>query len=57
MYDEAITFNATKYSQFLVMIDTIGQYSIGMKGPIYHEAKILLLNKEVKDAIKYATII
>ena len=37
LYNAAIPFNAVKFPQFQVMIDAIGRYGIGMKGPSYHE--------------------
>ena len=33
MYDAAIPFNAVTYPIFQPMIEAIGQYGVGMKGP------------------------
>ncbi|XP_065856458.1 uncharacterized protein [Euphorbia lathyris] len=55
MYDAAIAFNAVKYPSFDVMVESIGEYGIGMKAPSYHEVRVPFLNKvvnEVKDSMK-----
>ncbi|XP_065865459.1 uncharacterized protein [Euphorbia lathyris] len=48
MYDVAIPFNAVKYPSFPVMIESIGQYGVGMKPPSIHEVRLPLLRQEVK---------
>ncbi|KAL6327103.1 hypothetical protein AAG906_014347 [Vitis piasezkii] len=37
MYEATIPFNAVTYMSFQPMIEAIGQYGVGMKGPILHE--------------------
>eukprot|EP00261_Vitis_vinifera_P035317 XP_019076560.1 PREDICTED: uncharacterized protein LOC104879951 [Vitis vinifera] len=37
MYEAAIPFNAVTYPSFQPMIEAIGQYGVGMKGPTFHE--------------------
>ncbi|RVW85955.1 hypothetical protein CK203_041468 [Vitis vinifera] len=37
MYEAAIPFNAVTYPSFQPMIEAIGQYGVGMKGPTLHE--------------------
>ncbi|RVW69218.1 hypothetical protein CK203_060811 [Vitis vinifera] len=37
MYEVAIPFNAVTYLSFQPMIEAIGQYGVGMKGPTLHE--------------------
>ncbi|RVW92379.1 hypothetical protein CK203_032455 [Vitis vinifera] len=37
MYEAAIPFNAVTYLSFQPMIEAIGQYDVGMKGPTFHE--------------------
>ncbi|XP_034680184.1 uncharacterized protein LOC117910228 [Vitis riparia] len=39
MYEAAIPFNAVTYPSFQPMIEAIGQYGVGMKGPTFHEGK------------------
>ncbi|XVE61824.1 hypothetical protein DITRI_Ditri06bG0070300 [Diplodiscus trichospermus] len=47
MYDATIPFNVVNYSRFEVMIEAIGQYSVGVKPPSFHEVRVPLLKKEV----------
>ncbi|XP_042383296.1 uncharacterized protein LOC121975615 [Zingiber officinale] len=47
MYDAAIPFNAVNYSSFKRMLDLVGQYGIGLKGPSYHEVRVPFLKKAV----------
>ncbi|XP_042389488.1 uncharacterized protein LOC121981164 isoform X1 [Zingiber officinale] len=47
MYDAAIPFNAVNYSSFKKMLDLVGQYGIGLKGPSYHEVRVPFLKKAV----------
>ncbi|XP_058006708.1 uncharacterized protein LOC110645315 [Hevea brasiliensis] len=49
MYDVAIPFNAANYPSFQVMLESIGQFGIGLKAPSYHELRVPLLNKEVTN--------
>ncbi|RVW98598.1 hypothetical protein CK203_032183 [Vitis vinifera] len=37
MYEAAILFNVVTYPSFQPMIEAIGQYGVGMKGPTFHE--------------------
>ncbi|XP_058010208.1 uncharacterized protein LOC110670461 [Hevea brasiliensis] len=49
MYDAAIPFNAVNYPSFQVMVESIGQFGIGMKAPSFHEVRVPLLNEEVAE--------
>ena len=55
MYDAAIPFNAVTYPSFQPMIEAIGQYGGGMKGPSIYEVRVTHLKKELeltKDSMK-----
>ena len=55
MYEVAIPFNAITYPSFQPMIEAIGQYGVGMKGPTLHEVKVTNFEKELaltKDLMK-----
>ncbi|KAK8941281.1 hypothetical protein KSP39_PZI010745 [Platanthera zijinensis] len=52
MYDAAIPFNAVTYRSFAVMIESIGQFGVGLKPPSYHEVHVPLLNNEVAEVQK-----
>ena len=52
MYDAAIRFNAVNYPSFDVMIESIGQYGVGLKPPSFHEVGVPLLKKEIGDVTK-----
>ncbi|RVW19146.1 hypothetical protein CK203_095168 [Vitis vinifera] len=55
MYEAAIPFNAVTYPSFQPMIEAIGQYGVGMKGPTFHEVRVTNLKKELaltKDLMK-----
>ena len=52
MYDAAIPFNAVNYPSFDVMIESIGQYGVGLKPPSFHEVRVPLLKKEMSDVTK-----
>ena len=55
MYETAISFNAITYPSFQPMIEAIGRYGVGMKGPTFHEVRITNLKKELtltKDLMK-----
>ena len=55
MYEATIPFNAVTYMSFQPMIKAIGQYGVGMKGPILHEVRVTNLKKEstlIKDLMK-----
>ncbi|RVW36765.1 hypothetical protein CK203_101561 [Vitis vinifera] len=55
MYEAAIPFNAVTYPNFQPMIEAIGQYGVGMKGPTFHEVRVTNLKKELaltKDLMK-----
>ncbi|XP_058007664.1 uncharacterized protein LOC110641407 [Hevea brasiliensis] len=49
MHDATIPFNAANYPSFQVMLESVGQFGIGLKAPCYHELRVPLLNKEVTD--------
>ena len=53
MYDAAI--NAVTYPSFQPLIEAIGQYGVGMKGPSIYEVRVTHLKKELKltkDSVK-----
>ena len=55
MYDATIPFNAVKYACFHLMLEAIGQYGVGYKGPSFHEIRVTNLKKELaltKDSMK-----
>ncbi|XP_057986679.1 uncharacterized protein LOC110658706 [Hevea brasiliensis] len=55
MYDATIPFNAINYPSFQVMVESIGQFGIGMKAPSFHDVRVPLLNEqvaEVKNSLK-----
>ena len=55
MYAAAIPFNAVTYPSFQPMIEAIGQYGVGMKGPNIYEVRVTHLKKELeltKDSMK-----
>ena len=55
MNEAAIPFNAVMYPSFQPMIEAIGQYGVGMKGPSIHEVRVTHLKKELeltKDFMK-----
>ena len=55
MYDAAIPFNAVTYPSFQSIIEAIGQYGVGMKGPSIYEVRVIHLKKELeltKDSMK-----
>ena len=47
MYDAAIPFNAVNYASFQPMLETIGQYDVGYKGPSFHDVRFTNLKKEL----------
>ncbi|RVW91134.1 hypothetical protein CK203_039963 [Vitis vinifera] len=47
MYEAAIPFNAVTYPSFQSMIEAIGQYGVGMKGPTFHEVRVTNFKKEI----------
>ncbi|XP_021656850.2 uncharacterized protein LOC110647363 [Hevea brasiliensis] len=49
MYDAGIPFSAVNYPSFQVMVESIGQFGIGLKAPTFHEVRVPLLNKEVAN--------
>ncbi|XP_058002223.1 uncharacterized protein LOC110636882 [Hevea brasiliensis] len=49
MYDAAIPFNTVNYPSFQVMVESTGQFGIGMKTPSFHEVRVPLLNEEVVE--------
>ena len=56
MYEVAIPFNAVTYPSFQPMIEAIGQYGVGMKGPTFHEVRVTNVKKKLaltKDLMKY----
>ncbi|XP_065857049.1 uncharacterized protein [Euphorbia lathyris] len=48
MYDAAIPFNAVTYPSFAVMLESVGQYGVGIKPPSIYEVRVPLLKQEVK---------
>ncbi|RVW58026.1 hypothetical protein CK203_114209 [Vitis vinifera] len=55
MYEAVIPFNTVTYPSFQPMIEAIGQYGVGMKGPTFHEVRVTNLKKEsalTKDLMK-----
>ncbi|CAI9299642.1 unnamed protein product [Lactuca saligna] len=48
-YDAAIPYNATTYNSFKLMVEVIGQFSLGMKPPSMYELRVPLLRNEVQD--------
>ena len=54
-YDATIPFNAVTYPSFQPMVEAIGQYGVGMKGPSIYEVRVTHLKKELeltKDSMK-----
>ena len=47
MYEDTIPFIAITYLSFQPMIEAIGQYGVGMKGPTFHEVRVTSLKKEL----------
>ena len=47
MYDAAIPFNAVNYASFQPMLEAIGQYGVGYKGPSFHNVRVTNLKKEL----------
>ena len=55
MYEAAIPFNVVTYMSFQPMIEAIGLYGVGMKGPTLHEVRVTNRKKEltlIKDLMK-----
>ena len=55
MYDAAIPLNAVNYASFQPMLEAIGQYGVGYKGPSFHDVRVTNLKKELaltKDSMK-----
>ena len=53
MYQAVIPFNAVTYPSFQPMIEAIGQYGVGMKGPNIYEVRATPLKKEL-ELTKYS---
>ena len=47
MYDAAIPFNVVNYASFQPMLEVIGQYGVGYKGPSFHDVRVTNLKKEL----------
>ena len=47
MYDAAIPFNAVNYASFQPMLEAIGQYGVGYKGPNFYDVRVTNLKKEL----------
>ena len=47
MYDAAIPFNAVNYASFQPMLEVIGQYGVGYKGPSFQDVRVTNLKKEL----------
>ena len=55
MYDAAIPFNAVNYASFQPVLEAIGQYDVGYKGPSFYDVRVTNLKKELtltKDLMK-----
>ena len=55
MYEVVVPFNTVTYPSFQPMIEAIGQYGVGMKGPTFHEVRVTNLKKKLaltKDLMK-----
>ena len=55
MLDAKIPFNAVNYASFQPMLEAIGQYGVGYKGPSFHDVRVTNLKKELsltKDSMK-----
>ncbi|RVW12187.1 hypothetical protein CK203_084250 [Vitis vinifera] len=52
MYEAAIPFNAVTYPSFQPMIEAIGQYGVGMKGPTFHEGTMFMQSIDASSMIK-----
>ncbi|KAL6323003.1 hypothetical protein AAG906_023620 [Vitis piasezkii] len=52
MYKAAIPFNAVTYSSFQPIIEAIGQYGVGMKGPTLHEGTMFMQSIDASSMIK-----
>lgn len=56
MYDAEIVFDIVNHPGFKALIQSIGQYEIGMKPPNYLDVRVLLLQKKkcekVNNSIK-----
>ena len=55
IYDAAIPCNAMNYANFQLILETIGQYGVGYKGPRFHDVRVTNLKKELtltKDSMK-----
>nr|CAN61552.1 hypothetical protein VITISV_020996 [Vitis vinifera] len=47
MCEAVIPFNVVTYLSFQPMIEAIGHYGVGMKGPTFHEVRVTNLKKEL----------
>ena len=47
MCEAIIPFNVVTYPSFQPMIEVIGHYGVGMKGPTFHEVRVTNLKKEL----------
>ena len=55
MYYAMIPFNAVNFASFQPMLEAIGQYGVGYKGPSFHDVRATNLKKELtltKDSMK-----
>ncbi|RVW12257.1 hypothetical protein CK203_114247 [Vitis vinifera] len=52
MYEAVIPFNAVTYPSFQPMIEAIGQYGVGMKGPTFHEGTMFMQSIDASSMIK-----
>jgi len=47
MYQAGIPFNTVRLHSFQTMLEAVGQFGLGLKGPSYHEVRETLLAKEI----------
>ncbi|RVW84749.1 hypothetical protein CK203_046690 [Vitis vinifera] len=52
MYEATIPFNAVTYLSVQPMIEAIGQYGVGMKGPTLHEGTMFMQSIDASSMIK-----
>ncbi|XP_048491084.1 uncharacterized protein LOC104901267 [Beta vulgaris subsp. vulgaris] len=50
-YTSAIPFNAVNNPEFVIMVQKIAKFGIGLKPPSYHEIRVKYLNKEVSNVM------
>ncbi|KAL6584924.1 hypothetical protein OROMI_004213 [Orobanche minor] len=48
LYKNALSFNLVKCPLWKEMLEKVGEYGRGLKGPSYHEARVTYLKKEIE---------